>query len=108
MRFLVVFFFKQKTAYEMSLRDWSSDVCSSDLCLLSIGAIPNKQYSARGRVFPCRGCDRQQRSQQQNESQSQHLDTSHISHSSLPPTLSEEGKTVANFGARLKSLVFTE
>src|SRR6059058_6508374 len=26
-----VFFFKQKTAYEMSLRDWSSDVCSSDL-----------------------------------------------------------------------------
>src|SRR6059058_6672027 len=27
----VFFFFKQKTAYEMSLRDWSSDVCSSDL-----------------------------------------------------------------------------
>ena len=25
------FFFKQKTAYEMSLCDWSSDVCSSDL-----------------------------------------------------------------------------
>src|SRR3546814_1240696 len=25
------FFFKQKTAYEMSIRDWSSDVCSSDL-----------------------------------------------------------------------------
>ena len=25
------FLFKQKTAYEMSLRDWSSDVCSSDL-----------------------------------------------------------------------------
>src|SRR3546814_13488021 len=25
-------FFKQKTAYEMSIRDWSSDVCSSDLC----------------------------------------------------------------------------
>src|SRR3546814_3246657 len=27
----VVFFFKQKTAYEMRIRDWSSDVCSSDL-----------------------------------------------------------------------------
>src|SRR5213594_3469535 len=26
-----VFFFKQKTAYEISVRDWSSDVCSSDL-----------------------------------------------------------------------------
>src|SRR5213594_3819927 len=25
------FFFKQKTAYEISVRDWSSDVCSSDL-----------------------------------------------------------------------------
>src|SRR3546814_1106970 len=30
--FLVVFFFfKQKTAYEMRISDWSSDVCSSDL-----------------------------------------------------------------------------
>src|SRR3546814_5129230 len=26
-----VFFFKQKTAYEMRISDWSSDVCSSDL-----------------------------------------------------------------------------
>src|SRR5207245_7780698 len=29
--FLFFFFFKQKTAYEMCYRDWSSDVCSSDL-----------------------------------------------------------------------------
>ena len=28
------FFFKQKTAYEMCGRDWSSDVCSSDLIRL--------------------------------------------------------------------------
>ena len=28
---LVSFFFKQKTAYEIVLGDWSSDVCSSDL-----------------------------------------------------------------------------
>src|SRR3546814_19460113 len=27
-----VFFFKQKTAYDMRISDWSSDVCSSDLC----------------------------------------------------------------------------
>src|SRR3546814_2606681 len=27
------FFFKQKTAYEMRISDWSSDVCSSDLVL---------------------------------------------------------------------------
>ena len=29
-----VFFFKQKTAYEIGTGDWSSDVCSSDLWLL--------------------------------------------------------------------------
>src|SRR3546814_2251894 len=31
LRCLLVFFFKQKTAYEMRISDWSSDVCSSDL-----------------------------------------------------------------------------
>src|SRR3546814_6398944 len=34
MRVVVVFFFKQKTAYEMRISDWSSDVCSSDLRVL--------------------------------------------------------------------------
>src|SRR3546814_2050215 len=29
--FCCIFFFKQKTAYEMRISDWSSDVCSSDL-----------------------------------------------------------------------------
>src|SRR3546814_9813516 len=31
-----VFFFKQKTAYEMRISDWSSDVCSSDLSALNV------------------------------------------------------------------------
>src|SRR3546814_8250140 len=31
---LIFFFFKQKTAYEMRISDWSSDVCSSDLAHL--------------------------------------------------------------------------
>src|SRR3546814_3309612 len=30
--FFFFFFFKQKTAYELRISDWSSDVCSSDLC----------------------------------------------------------------------------
>src|SRR3546814_18043519 len=30
------FFFKQKTAYEMRISDWSSDVCSSDLAALRL------------------------------------------------------------------------
>src|SRR3546814_20515660 len=35
------FFFKQKTAYEMRISDWSSDVCSSDLELRPEGADAN-------------------------------------------------------------------
>src|SRR3546814_10786964 len=31
---MFVFFFKQNTAYEMRISDWSSDVCSSDLSIL--------------------------------------------------------------------------
>src|SRR3546814_5420110 len=33
------FFFKQKTAYEMRISDWSSDVCSSDLLAFNAGGI---------------------------------------------------------------------
>src|SRR3546814_6816085 len=36
--FVIFFFFKQKTAYEMRISDWSSDVCSSDLPIQGIGA----------------------------------------------------------------------
>src|SRR3546814_6990069 len=37
---LIFFFFKQKTAYEMRISDWSSDVCSSDLCWTVPHAAP--------------------------------------------------------------------
>src|SRR3546814_9184375 len=44
---LIIFFFKQKTAYEMRISDWSSDVCSSDL--RHTGDPPcGPSYSARG------------------------------------------------------------
>src|SRR3546814_6124256 len=36
-----VFFFKQKTAYELRISDWSSDVCSSDLSCWLQTASPN-------------------------------------------------------------------
>src|SRR3546814_1512751 len=42
MVYVIVFFFKQKTAYEMRISDWSSDVCSSDL-----DAVPGE---AQGRL----------------------------------------------------------
>src|SRR3546814_8985184 len=34
-----VIFFKQKTAYEMRISDWSSDVCSSDLIMEGVRAL---------------------------------------------------------------------
>src|SRR3546814_5031995 len=43
----VFFFFKQKTAYEMRISDWSSDVCSSDL-------LPEARH-LRSRRSPRRG-----------------------------------------------------
>src|SRR3546814_2353455 len=43
-----VFFFKQKTAYEMRISDWSSDVCSSDLHAVpqQRGGVPFHQPTA--------------------------------------------------------------
>ena len=41
------FFFKKKTAYEMCGRDWSSDVCSSDL-MLPVYALINHQIEWGG------------------------------------------------------------
>src|SRR3546814_10007724 len=39
------FFFKQKTAYEMRISDWSSDVCSSDL-LIQLGEWDEERQAA--------------------------------------------------------------
>src|SRR3546814_9092564 len=43
---LYFFFFKQKTAYEMRISDWSSDVCSSDL-EQSIGGLGSRRQHFR-------------------------------------------------------------
>ena len=55
-----IFFFKQKTAYEIGTGDWSSDVCSSDLPQQEKGSIKtrgtaatrNGQYKKRGAAAP--------------------------------------------------------
>ena len=39
LQMLRIFFFKQKTAYEVGTGDWSSDVCSSDLPQREMGSI---------------------------------------------------------------------
>src|SRR3546814_6419343 len=40
---LFFFFFKQKTAYEMRISDWSSDVCSSDLPKLPLDVLQSSR-----------------------------------------------------------------
>src|SRR3546814_20786356 len=49
-----MFFFKQKTAYEMRISDWSSDVCSSDLAaILPLGeTIPVTGKRDKTRIVP--------------------------------------------------------
>src|SRR3546814_6880124 len=48
---LFFFFFKQKTAYEMRISDWSSDVCSSDLPFFAKAAVNRVWASFFGRGF---------------------------------------------------------
>src|SRR3546814_8649305 len=47
-----VFFFKQKTAYEMRISDWSSDVCSSDLA--GARRREHRRRLAHGQAAGCR------------------------------------------------------
>src|SRR3546814_6141578 len=69
----VFFVFKQKTAYEMRISDWSSDVCSSDLTLcVRIGHHGSAPFSSLtwpqedtaiavgygGKCLDCRRCQR--------------------------------------------------
>src|SRR3546814_3153137 len=53
----VFFFFKQKTAYEMRISDWSSDVCSSDLdavaILVTTGGIKAEDLNPLDRLGRC-------------------------------------------------------
>src|SRR3546814_687315 len=50
---LYCFFFKQKTAYEMRISDWSSDVCSSDLreVTMTVNYGPGSNTDVASRIF---------------------------------------------------------
>src|SRR3546814_16219424 len=41
---MIIFFFKQKSAYDMRISDWSSDVCSSDLFLVIVAALYERLF----------------------------------------------------------------
>src|SRR3546814_15295227 len=49
------FCFKQKTAYEMRISDWSSDVCSSDLTLRRLPGLSVANDQGEGRYLTVRG-----------------------------------------------------
>src|SRR3546814_8113879 len=53
MLIMVFFFFKQKTAYELRISDWSSDVCSSDL----LGLVGSKAQGKLGEQRRSRECN---------------------------------------------------
>src|SRR3546814_12933241 len=46
----MLFFFKQKTAYEMRISDWSSDVCSSDLSQRASARLSDRHKNAEGQM----------------------------------------------------------
>src|SRR3546814_6111234 len=59
---VLLFFVKQKTAYEMRISDWSSDVCSSDLALRDFCRnmegylLERRKSQAHGQHFPTSMC----------------------------------------------------
>src|SRR3546814_3386788 len=57
---MTFFFFKQKTAYEMRISDWSSDVCSSDLLLPLIFHARDRLRRDGGPAFQILGRDARQ------------------------------------------------
>src|SRR3546814_55637 len=63
---MIFVFFKQKTAYEMRISDWSSDVCSSDLICRCSAAFPCRRSGISGATVSSRsaaraGADRRHR-----------------------------------------------
>src|SRR3546814_979701 len=50
------FFFKQKTAYEMRISDWSSDVCSSDLKMTGIQGLVSDPRFVGGKLNVAYNC----------------------------------------------------
>src|SRR3546814_5824722 len=65
----VFFFFKQKTAYEMRISDWSSDVCSSDL-IQSLPVLPVRvRRRVRGRLRFLSGSPRDGRGPTRHDAQ---------------------------------------
>src|SRR3546814_6776507 len=61
--FIVFFFFKQKTAYEMRISDWSSDVCSSDLDWARRHHLPALAGDARAEIAVIVDADADRRAQ---------------------------------------------
>src|SRR3546814_11312473 len=91
---IIFFFFKQKTAYEMRISDWSSDVCSSDLSHMNVNEViagyANEQLTGtRGAKSPVHPNDHVNQGQSSNDSfpTAMHIVAARALHSHLLPAL---------------------
>src|SRR3546814_17103301 len=89
----MLFFFKRKTAYEMRISDWSSDVCSSDLGLRRAG---RQWYDPDGSGRPAAlrrrrlFAERQRRRGQLHHTRQGHADLPHLISAQPPKERTEE------------------
>src|SRR3546814_195458 len=97
---LCLFFFKQKTAYEMRISDWSSDVCSSDLCInIHHGFLPGfkgaKPYhQAHARGVKIIGATAHYVTSDLDEGPIIEQDVEHVSHRDRPDDLIRKGRDI--------------
>src|SRR3546814_6337897 len=99
------FFFKQKTAYEMRISDWSSDVCSSDLIELEVCEEPatgsrRDAPDTVGDVAPPIAAD-----QRHAGSRRQWADLDHINPDAVPEAHEELPELSVDHGDRQETIV---
>src|SRR3546814_2586556 len=90
------FFFKQKTAYEMRISDWSSDVCSSDLeplLRLACGGPADRDPRSGGAAYPGAARSRLEQPRWRGHQEAQGRERRTAGRHCLPPVLHRERRS---------------
>src|SRR3546814_1529249 len=99
------FFFKQKTAYEMRISDWSSDVCSSDL-VADAGRGGRLRHRGGGRALRegRRGDDRNEREREHDQNEPAEREPA-ATHLTADARLAEQHRRSEEHTSELQSLM---